>query len=177
MDSKKEIVFIVNPISGTHSKEFILHQIEKRLDHSLYNYTIRKTEYAGPIPVALCLGSDGRIIGVLTGPNQETPRYLRMLEKKGFFERWNGMTLEEAAERQVDAVTRATYSSDAILHGVRQAAKYHFEAAKRKHSSAGNDWNGLLLSAVVLLSAAIYLLCDFRRRLKRETSSCSCCKN
>ena len=47
MDSKKEIVFIVNPISGTHSKEFILHQIEKRLDHSLYNYTIRKTEYAG----------------------------------------------------------------------------------------------------------------------------------
>lgn len=137
----------------------------------------RKTGYAGPIPVALCLGSDGRIIGVLTGPNQETPRYLRMLEKKGFFERWNGMTLEEAAERQVDAVTRATYSSNAILHGVRQAAKYHFEAAKRKHSSAGNDWNGLLLSAVVLLSAAIYLLCDFRRRLKRETSSCSCCKN
>jgi len=45
MDSKKEIVFIVNPISGTHSKEFILHQIEKRLDHSLYNYTIRKTKY------------------------------------------------------------------------------------------------------------------------------------
>lgn len=42
----------------------------------------RKTGYAGPIPVALCLGSDGRIIGVLTGPNQETPRYLRMLEKK-----------------------------------------------------------------------------------------------
>lgn len=26
---KKEIVFIVNPISGTHSKEFILHQVEK----------------------------------------------------------------------------------------------------------------------------------------------------
>ena len=24
-----------------------MHQIEKRLDHSLYNYTIRKTEYAG----------------------------------------------------------------------------------------------------------------------------------
>ena len=47
MDSKKEIVFIVNPISGTHSKEIILHQLEKRLDHSLYNYTIRKTEYAG----------------------------------------------------------------------------------------------------------------------------------
>ncbi|WP_337420271.1 diacylglycerol kinase family protein [Phocaeicola sp.] len=47
MDSKKEIVFIINPISGTHSKEFILHQVEKRLNHTLYDYTIRKTEYAG----------------------------------------------------------------------------------------------------------------------------------
>lgn len=47
MDSKKEIVFIVNPISGTHGKEFILHQVEKRLNHTLYDYTIRKTEYAG----------------------------------------------------------------------------------------------------------------------------------
>lgn len=44
---KKEIVFIVNPISGTHGKEFILHQVEKRLNHTLYDYTIRKTEYAG----------------------------------------------------------------------------------------------------------------------------------
>lgn len=47
MSSKKQIIFIVNPISGTHGKENILRLIEERLDRSVYDYAIRKTEYAG----------------------------------------------------------------------------------------------------------------------------------
>lgn len=137
----------------------------------------RKTGYAGTIPVALCLGTDGRITGVLSGPNQETPRYIRMLEKKKFFERWNGMTLEEAAERQVDAVTRATYSSDAIIHGVRRLAQGHLELSREKSSSGTGIWNGFLLAAAILLGAAICLLCEFQRRFKRKMQRCDCCRN
>lgn len=47
MDPKKRIIFVVNPISGTHGKEFILKLIERELDTSKYEYSIRKTEYAG----------------------------------------------------------------------------------------------------------------------------------
>ena len=47
METKKRITFVVNPISGTHGKEFILRLIEKELNHSIYDYSIRKTEYAG----------------------------------------------------------------------------------------------------------------------------------
>ena len=47
METKKRIIFVVNPISGTHGKEFILRLIEKELNHSIYDYSIRKTEYAG----------------------------------------------------------------------------------------------------------------------------------
>lgn len=47
MSSKKQIIFIVNPISGTHGKENILRLIEERLDRSVYDYVIKKTEYAG----------------------------------------------------------------------------------------------------------------------------------
>ena len=47
METKKRITFVVNPISGTHGKEFILRLIEKELDHSIYDYSIQKTEYAG----------------------------------------------------------------------------------------------------------------------------------
>lgn len=47
MDTKKRIIFVVNPISGTHGKEFILKLIERELDQSMYEYSIRKTEYAG----------------------------------------------------------------------------------------------------------------------------------
>ena len=44
---KKKITFILNPISGTHSKEEIPNMIEQTLDHDLFEPTIRFTEYAG----------------------------------------------------------------------------------------------------------------------------------
>ena len=47
MMEKKTITFILNPISGTHSKEEIPHLIEQTLDRELYDYSIRFTEYAG----------------------------------------------------------------------------------------------------------------------------------
>ena len=45
--SKKKIVFIINPISGTHSKEGIPALIESGLDRERFDYEIRFTEYAG----------------------------------------------------------------------------------------------------------------------------------
>lgn len=73
MDLKKRIIFVVNPISGTHGKEFILKLIERELDTSKYEYSIRKTEYAGHaseiaaqaaaegVDIVVAIGGDGTI--------------------------------------------------------------------------------------------------------------------
>ena len=47
MEQKKRIIFILNPISGTHSKEEIPNLIDSTLDKEQYDYEIRFTEYAG----------------------------------------------------------------------------------------------------------------------------------
>ena len=47
MMEKKKITFILNPISGTHSKEEIPAQIEQLLDKEQFEASIRFTEYAG----------------------------------------------------------------------------------------------------------------------------------
>ena len=47
MAEKKKITFILNPISGTQGKEQILKLISEKLDTSIYDYDIIKTEYAG----------------------------------------------------------------------------------------------------------------------------------
>ena len=47
MTEKKKITFILNPISGTQGKEQILKLISEKLDTSIYDYDIIKTEYAG----------------------------------------------------------------------------------------------------------------------------------
>ena len=46
MTEKKRIVFVVNPISGTQGKKAILKWIDERIDKSIYDYSIVKTEYA-----------------------------------------------------------------------------------------------------------------------------------
>ena len=46
MVDKKKIVFILNPISGTHSKKEIPEMIERTLDHEQFDAEIRLTEYA-----------------------------------------------------------------------------------------------------------------------------------
>ena len=47
MTTKKKIVFVVNPISGTQGKRAILKWIDERINRTLYDYTIVKTQYAG----------------------------------------------------------------------------------------------------------------------------------
>ncbi len=47
MNAKKSITFIVNPVSGTRSKEAITAMIADEIDSRRFNVTIRQTEYAG----------------------------------------------------------------------------------------------------------------------------------
>ena len=73
MDKKMKLVFIVNPISGTHSKDEIPATIDSYLDKEKYDYEIRFTEYAGhaaeiarecaalQIDIVVAVGGDGTV--------------------------------------------------------------------------------------------------------------------
>ena len=70
---KKKIVFIMNPISGTSDKKDIPYLIEELLDQEQFDYSIRKTEYAGHayeiakeskeqgIDIVVAVGGDGTV--------------------------------------------------------------------------------------------------------------------
>ncbi len=47
MLAKKHITFIINPISGTRDKRFVIRGIEKLLDKDKFDYNIEMTQYAG----------------------------------------------------------------------------------------------------------------------------------
>ncbi|MDO4181192.1 MAG: YegS/Rv2252/BmrU family lipid kinase [Bacteroidales bacterium] len=73
MTTKKKIVFVVNPISGTHGKRAILKWIDERIDRTIYDYTVVKTQYAGhavqiaaeaaaqQTDIVVAIGGDGTI--------------------------------------------------------------------------------------------------------------------
>ncbi len=73
MERKKQVVFIVNPVSGTQNKDTILRLIKELLDTSKYDYMVRKTEYAGHaseiateasaegVDIVVAIGGDGTV--------------------------------------------------------------------------------------------------------------------
>ena len=68
MKKKKEITFIINPISGSHPKDEIPAIIEKVLDMEQFDYDLRFTEYAGhAAEIALECAEQGHDIVVAVG--------------------------------------------------------------------------------------------------------------
>ena len=79
MARKKHILFIVNPISGTSGKHFILKLIEDYLDKGEYTYDVAKTEHVGHatelareatqkgVDMVCAIGGDGTVNEVASG--------------------------------------------------------------------------------------------------------------
>lgn len=81
--------------------------------------------FNGPIPLQISFDKKGRIIEVRVLDNEETPNFMNRVVKAGFLDSWNGLTAEEVINKEVDAVSGATYSSRAIQNGL----KVRLEAA------------------------------------------------
>lgn len=79
--------------------------------------------YNGPTPLNIYIKED-KIEKIEALPNDETPRFFEMV-KTNLLHKWNGMTVKQAATANVDAVTGATYSSNAVKENVRLGVKYY----------------------------------------------------
>lgn len=56
--------------------------------------------------------------------SQETPKYYVKV-KKALLNKWDGKKVKDAKTQNVDAVTGATYSSEAVIENVRLALDYY----------------------------------------------------
>ena len=82
--------------------------------------------YDGPTPLKITIVK-GVVASVEALPNTETPRFFDQVLKSGLLKAVVGKKVSEAAEMQLDAVTGATYSSQAVIENLRAGLK---EAAK-----------------------------------------------
>ena len=109
--------------------------------------------YAGNVPLFLAVSNEDVILGLTLLNNSESPGFLKRLEKKNLFSAWDGKTLEEAEQLNVEAVSGATMSSDAIRGSVKRALAFYLE---RDGGGLDLDWMKLLqhvLGGVVVLLA------------------------
>ena len=79
--------------------------------------------YNGPTPLKVYINKN-KVERIEFLKSMESPKYYGQV-KKALLEKWNGMTVKEAKILQVDAVTGATFSSEAVIQNVQMALDYY----------------------------------------------------
>ena len=82
--------------------------------------------YNGPTPLMITIEKD-KVVKVEALKNEETPGFFRRMTDAGMLNRWNGMTVDEALASNVDAVSGATFSSNAVKENMRLGLQYYKE--------------------------------------------------
>ena len=112
--------------------------------------------FNGPTPLMICLNGDSTIFNVKLLQNKETPGYRKRLEKNHYLESWNGMTVEEALNAKVDAVSGATYSS----LGVQNSLRKRLEVVSRQQTAPPDkisQWGNICVLVIIVMA----LICFF----------------
>lgn len=78
----------------------------------------------GPTPLKVYINKNNKVERIEFLKSQETPKYYAKV-KEALKDKWNGLMVKEAKTLQVDAVTGATYSSNAVIENVRLALDYY----------------------------------------------------
>lgn len=78
--------------------------------------------FKGSTPVKIYIKKN-KVVKVETLPNQETPRFFDKV--KPLLKYWEGKSVNKAIEDEPDAITGATYSSDAIMKNVQIGLEYY----------------------------------------------------
>lgn len=84
--------------------------------------------YNGPTPLLIALDAKGCIKNVVLRDNHETPRFAERVAAGGLYQAWDGLTVDEALDKQVDAISGATYTSN----GVKKSLAVRLEAYQRQ---------------------------------------------
>ena len=79
--------------------------------------------YAGPTPLKVYV-KNNKVEKIEFLKSPETPKYYAKV-KKALQEKWNGKKVKDAKKMQVDAVTGATFSSEAVIKNVQIALDYY----------------------------------------------------
>ena len=79
--------------------------------------------YQAPTPLKVYIKND-KVEKIEFLKSQETPKYYVKV-KKALLEKWNGLKVKDAKAQQVDVVTGATFSSEAVIENVRLALDYY----------------------------------------------------
>ncbi|MGL5682806.1 MAG: FMN-binding protein [Marinifilaceae bacterium] len=123
--------------------------------------------YAGNIPLHIFI-KDNIIEKIEVQQNSESPDFLASVINNGLLTAWNGLTLGEAINKDIDATTGATLSSSAIIESVNRALQYATNSTS-VNSTTKFKWKDIRFWAVLVVIIAAMTLPIFYKNGKYRT--------
>ncbi len=128
------------------------------------------TGYGGPLSLAIEVDDEQIIRAVALVDHSETGSFVEDVREAELLASWDGLTLEEAATRDVDVVSGATLTSRGIIETVRETLTHYVN-----ETAAGEDPDGpdlvllvrQILTVVFLVPGTVAAFSkEFRRRFE-----------
>ena len=119
--------------------------------------------YGGPTPIEIII-ENGKVVRVKPLENQETPEFYGAVRNSNLFEAVQGKSLEEAAQTKIDAVSGATFTSNAYIQNIQKGIDFALDKdnlpvpATTTATDNFLNWKFFLTIVVILAGAIIPLL-------------------
>lgn len=126
--------------------------------------------FNGETPLLVVFDKEKKIQKVLLLDNNETPGFVNRVVEGGLFDAWNGLTIDQALETEVDAVSGATFTSN----GVKESLKACLQNIKASETADKCPSNGCcccttwcIVGGVALLAVVCCVVMLRRKRSKK----------
>lgn len=126
------------------------------------NFLTSNVGYSGELNVMIAFVDD-LISGVVLLDNVESRSYVRRVENSGLFDKWNGVGLMDAPIYDVDAVGGATFTSNAVIKGVKESTAGYLSVKAASTISYYDLFKRVLFLLVVVLSVVVV----FRKNMSK----------
>lgn len=110
--------------------------------------------FAGPTPLFIYVDSKGTIKQIAAQDNAETPDFFRRAFTT-IAPQWVGLKADEAASKEVDAITGATFSSHAIISNVKMAMAGYEASRVEMKENPSIGWGRTVAVGFVLLMGCL----------------------
>ena len=109
--------------------------------------------FGGNLRVVVGIDPKGNIAGVELGDNYESYGFIERVRNEGFFEKWNGLSVADAAKAEVDTVSGATMSTRAIKSMVAlNLSKYSGSEFQANSTETEPLWLEIIVSLLLAYS-------------------------
>lgn len=118
--------------------------------------------YAGEINTLIAF-SENIVHSVVLMDNVDSRSYVQKVYNSGLFEKWNGMELSQLPTSNVDAVTGATRTSNAVIRAVKESSATYLSVVASSKISILEIVKPILFALVIILS----LIMSFKKGMSR----------